>query len=77
MTFFLFSAILGLGSYAAAGFMTAASPWLFLLAFPAMYLGDKLGYRLFHRYGTELYRRVALGVLFAVGASITANALLG
>ena len=77
MTFFLFSAILGLGSYAAAGFMTAASPWLFLLAFPAMYLGDKLGYRLFYRYGTELYRRVALVVLFAVGVSITANALLG
>jgi len=77
MTFFLFSAILGLGSYGAAGFMTAESPGLFLMAFPAMYLGDKLGYRLFHRYGTELYRKVALGVLFAVGASITANALMG
>ena len=76
MIFFLFSAVVALGSYAAAGFVTPASPWLFLLAFPAMYVGDKLGYRLFHRFGTSFHRRVALLVLFAVGVSITANALL-
>jgi uncharacterized membrane protein YfcA len=77
MTFFLFSAVVGLASYATAGFVNEASPWLFMLAFPAMFVGDKLGYRLFNRYGTDLYRRVALVVLFAVGASITANAMLG
>ena len=76
MTFFLFSAVAGLLSYTAAGFVNASSPWLFALAFPAMYLGDKLGYRLFHRFGTAMYRRVALVVLFAVGASITVNALM-
>jgi uncharacterized membrane protein YfcA len=76
MTFFLFSATAGLLSYSAAGFVNPTSLWLFLFAFPAMYLGDKLGYYLFHRLGTALYRRVALGVLFSVGAAITARALL-
>ena len=41
-----------------------------------MYLGDKLGYRLYKRYGTGLYRRVALMVLFAVGLVISLKALL-
>jgi hypothetical protein len=40
-----------------------------------MYLGDKLGYRLFKRYGTHLYRRVALVVLFSVGLATTGRAL--
>ena len=76
MTFFLFSAVIGLASYTVAGFVTAYSPWLFLLAFPAMFLGDKLGYFLFHRFGGALYRRVALVVLFSVGITITGRALL-
>ena len=75
MTFFLFSATAGLLSYSAAGFINPTSLWLFLLAFPAMYMGDKLGYYLFHRLGTALYRRVALGVLFSVGTVITVRAL--
>jgi hypothetical protein len=41
-----------------------------------MWVGDKLGYALFRRYGTALYRRVALVVLFAVGVGITGHALL-
>ena len=77
MTFFLFSGLLALGSYGLAGFITVASPWLALLTFPAMYLGDKLGFYLFRRYGSGLYRRVALTVLFALGGSIMARALLG
>ena len=76
MTFFLFSAIIALGSYSVAGFVTAQSPWLFVLAFPAMFLGDKLGFFLFYRFGGALYRRVALAVLFAVGVAITARAVL-
>ena len=76
MIFFLFSAVVGLASYSVAGFVNASSHWLFMLAFPAMYLGDKLGYRLFRRFGTSLYRRVALVVLFVVGVSITWNAML-
>ena len=76
MTFFLFSASFGFISYSAAGYVGMGSLWLFLLTFPAMLLGDRLGYWLFGRYGTHLYRRVALGVLFTVGVSITARALL-
>tara|TARA_R110000823_G_scaffold132777_5_gene261245 strand:+ start:48226 stop:48942 length:717 start_codon:yes stop_codon:yes gene_type:complete len=76
MTFFLFSAIVALASYATAGFITAYSPWLFALAFPAMFLGDKLGFYLFYRFGGAFYRRVALAMLFAVGMAITARALL-
>jgi len=76
MTFFLFSAVIGLSSYTVAGFVTPHAPWLFLLAFPAMFLGDKLGFHLFHRFGGALYRRVALVVLFAVGVTITGRALL-
>ncbi len=70
MTFFLGAALMALAAYASAGFVTTRAPWLFLLAFPAMFLGDKLGFWLFDRYGGRLYRRVALLVLFAIGASI-------
>jgi uncharacterized membrane protein YfcA len=76
MTFLLFSAGFGFVSYTAAGYVGMHSLWLFALSFPAMYLGDKMGYWLFKRYGTALYRHVALGVLFAVGFAITARALL-
>lgn len=76
MTFFLFSALLALCSYTVAGFVTPLSPWLFLLAFPAMYVGDKLGHFLFHRFGSAFYRRVALAVLFGVGLAIVGNALI-
>ena len=76
MTFFLFSAVLALGSYGAAGFISAQSVWHFLLAFPAMYAGDKLGYYLFQRFGDALYRRIALAGLLAVGVTITLRALL-
>jgi uncharacterized membrane protein YfcA len=76
MTFFLFSGIIALASYFAAGIVTSTTLWLFLLAFPAIYLGDKLGYYLFGRYGSAMYRRVALVVLLSLGAVITARALL-
>lgn len=75
LTFFLFMAGVGLLTYAVGGFFTAASGLHFLLAFPAMYLGDKLGYRLFQRYGTARYRQVALLLLFALGAAIVVEAL--
>ncbi len=76
MTFFLFSAVLALGSYGTAGFIGIQSMWHFLLAFPAMYAGDRLGYYLFQRFGDVLYRRIALAVLLAVGVTITLRALL-
>ena len=76
LTFFLFCSAMALVIYAMAGFVTAAAPAQFALAFPAMWVGDKLGYALFRRYGTAMYRRVALVVLFAVGVGITGHALL-
>ena len=77
MSFFLFSASFGFISYSAAGYVDWSSLWLFILTFPSMYLGDKLGYRLFQRYGTQLYRRIALVVLFSVGIAATGAALWG
>jgi uncharacterized membrane protein YfcA len=76
LTFFMFSAVMALAAYGASGYVTPRSPWLFLFAFPAMYAGDKLGWWLFHRYGSRLHRRVALAVLMAVGLSIMLRALL-
>ena len=76
MTFFLFSSVAALLSYTVAGFVNPTSLWLYLFAMPAMYLGDKLGYFLFHRHGTALYRRVAIVVLFGVGVAIAARAIL-
>ena len=75
LTFFLFLSAMALVIYTMAGFVTAASPAQFALAFPAMWAGDKLGYALFRRYGSALYRRVALVVLFAMGVAITGHAL--
>ncbi len=74
LTFFLFSSPIALASYTVAGFVTPVSPWLFLLAFPAMYVGDKVGYHLFQRYGTAFYRRIALLMLFGVGVGIILKA---
>lgn len=76
MLFFLFSAVVALAFYGVAGFITARSPWLFLMAFPAMYVGDKLGFYWFSRHGGAVYRRVALALLFGVGVTITLRALL-
>jgi uncharacterized membrane protein YfcA len=75
MTFFLVSAPLALVSYAVAGMVTLQSLTYFVLAFPMLYLGDKLGTRLFMRYGDAFYRRVALCGLAAVGVTITLRAL--
>lgn len=77
MTCFLFTGSMALFGYAMAGFFTPFTAWAFLLGFPAMYVGDKVGYHLFHRFGTTFYRRVALVVLFGVGVVTMTKALLG
>ncbi len=76
MTFFLASSLIALASYGAAGFITMQSAWYFLLALPALYVGDKLGYYLFQRFGDGFYRRIALVSLVAIGVTITLKALL-
>ena len=76
MTFFLFSSILALLSYSFAGFVTPFALWIFVLAFPAMFAGDRIGYQLFLRFGSELYRRVAFVLLFALGIAVISRSLL-
>ncbi|MGI9287812.1 MAG: sulfite exporter TauE/SafE family protein [Pseudomonadales bacterium] len=76
MTFFLASSLIALVSYGAAGFIKLQSVWYFLLALPALYVGDKLGYYLFQRFGDGFYRRIALVSLVAIGVTITLKALL-
>jgi len=76
MSFFLVSPLLALGTYVIAGMINAQVFWYFLLALPAVYLGDKLGTHLFLRYGDAFYRRVALLGLAAIGVAIILRAAL-
>ena len=76
MYFFLFSSVIALALFAGAGYVTARIPALFLLMLPAMLVGDQLGQRLFRRYGASSYRRLALVLLYAIGAAITVRGLL-
>lgn len=76
LAFLMFSAAFGLIAYAAAGYLSMNSLWLFILSCPAMVVGDRIGYGLFNRFGTAAHKKVAVGVLLAVGFAITAKALL-
>nr|VFK41505.1 MAG: hypothetical protein BECKSD772F_GA0070984_10937 [Candidatus Kentron sp. SD]VFK47572.1 MAG: hypothetical protein BECKSD772E_GA0070983_10987 [Candidatus Kentron sp. SD]VFK80284.1 MAG: hypothetical protein BECKSD772D_GA0070982_10996 [Candidatus Kentron sp. SD] len=75
LTFFWFSSAIGLATHGVAGLVTPQSAYLFLFAYPAMYLGEKFGHRLFLRYGEALYRKVALTALFLIGVSVTMKGL--
>jgi uncharacterized membrane protein YfcA len=77
ISFFTFSSLVALTIFAVAGLVSWGSLGLFLCAYPAMYLGDKLGYAMFLRHGGALYRRVAVTALFGVGIAITAKSLIG
>jgi uncharacterized membrane protein YfcA len=77
MWFFMLSAVIALVTFAVAGYVTQRALWLFLLATPAMLIGDKVGITLFRRHGGAIYRRLALVLLYLIGISITAKALLG
>jgi uncharacterized protein len=76
MAFFMASSGLALMSFTAAGLVDLQSVKYYLQAFPALFVGDKLGHYLFGRYGNTLYRRVALLTLATLGVSITLRALL-
>ena len=75
LTYLSFSSLLALLSYAGAGLVGMASLSMFLLAFPAMVIGDRVGTLLFRRFGTNLYRRVAALTLFVIGVATTFKAL--
>ena len=76
MAFFTLSALLALLSYAVNGLLGPHLLVYVLLALPVLYIGDRLGDRFFHRFGDDLYRRVALVALFALGVVILSRALL-
>lgn len=71
MTFFFASAFIALISYGFAGFVNMQSLWFFVLAFPAMLIGDRLGFYLFNQYGSALYRTIAISCLMVIGVLIT------
>lgn len=75
LTFFMLSAVIALCVFGLSGYLTSKSFWMFLLGMPAMMIGDRVGHAVFARYGSLLYRRIALFVLYAVGISITLKAL--
>jgi uncharacterized membrane protein YfcA len=76
MSFFLAASLLALVFFAAAGLVGARSGWYFLMALPALIVGDRLGLAMFRRHGAALYRHVALGALAAIGVATTLRALL-
>ncbi|MDP5072167.1 MAG: sulfite exporter TauE/SafE family protein [Congregibacter sp.] len=76
LTYFMLAAVIALCAFALSGYLTVQGLILFVLGMPAMLIGDRMGLVLFVRFGTQLYRRIALGVLYAVGISITLKALV-
>ena len=76
MMFFTLLAVVALGSYGVAGLFNTHVFLYFLLACPALWIGDLLGGYLFRRFGGLLYRRVAILTLLAMGVVIAFKALL-
>lgn len=68
MVFFIFSALFVIGGVTYEGLVRSQELMIYILALPAMLLGDKAGFWLFDRYGNAAYRKVAIGALFAIGA---------
>ncbi len=74
--FFTFSALLALAGFGWLGFLSWQALWLALLVYPAMLVGDRLGYRLFENHGSAHYRRIAVSTCLLIGVSITLRAVL-
>ena len=75
--FFSITSLFVLIGFALAGLVSLQSLWLFLLVFPAMFIGDRLGYRLFRQYGGGVYRKVSIAALLLLGISIGLKGWLG
>lgn len=73
--FFSCSALLALAGFAWLGFLSWRSVGLGLAVYPAMFVGDRLGYRLFETHGGAHYRRIAVMTCLLIGLSITLRAL--
>ncbi|WP_374763598.1 TSUP family transporter [Yunchengibacter salinarum] len=77
MVFFLFSSAAAVIAFAFGGYLGLEEMLLVVAAYPAMVAGDRLGFFLFWRYGSSLYRRVAVAGLFLMGAASVAQAVMG
>lgn len=77
MMFFFVSNLISMSMFTAAGIVTVNPFYLFVVAFPVMLVGDRVGAWAFTRVGGRAYRPVAMVVCALVGVAITARALLG
>lgn len=77
MMFFFVSNLISMSMFTMAGIVTSTPFYLFLVAFPVMLLGDRLGAWLFIRSGGRAYRPIVMAVCILVGVGITTKALLG
>ena len=75
MKLLFIATIFGLLSYLAAGLISSKVLIYFLIALPALYIGDRLGNLLFERFGERLYRKAAITLLLIVGFSSTVSGL--
>lgn len=76
MTFFMLSSAMALVVFISAGFFKLPMLLIVLCALPLLYLSDRIGYALFQRYSSSLYRQASITVLLIMGVSLIANALL-
>jgi uncharacterized membrane protein YfcA len=74
--FFSFAALMALITYASLGWVSLQTLALVLLAYPAMFAGDRVGYRLFQAYGGAHYRRIGVAACLLIGIAIILRALL-
>ncbi len=65
--YFLFSQVIAVGLYVAAGAVTGRVLWLVAMMLPAQMAGLWIGAKLFPKASETAYRRIALGVLLAIG----------
>jgi uncharacterized membrane protein YfcA len=76
IAFFSGSSVLALTSYGLLGMLSQQLLLLAVMTYPAMLLGDFLGYRLFERFSGMHYRRIAVATCLLIGLSICLKALL-
>lgn len=67
MVYFVLVNIMAIVGYAIAGVFGLTSLVNWLLMLPFIWIGDKLGFWLFNRYGGAWYRKAAIMLLFVIG----------
>lgn len=75
MVYFVLVNLMAIAGYAIAGIFGLASLVNWLVMLPFVWLGDKLGFWLFHRFGGAWYRKGAILLLFVIGLFSLVRAL--